>query len=130
MLGNFKETEETVNKTIKFIKELSLTDFHMCYFVPFPGSSAYNHAQQYGKFDKHWKSMNLYFPKSFVPHGFTEERIEWLFRKCYRAHYLKPSIILYFAKKIRNLTILRKLLVSFIAFMVFSFSNKKKKSTE
>jgi len=129
MLGNFKETEETVNKTIKFIKELPLTDFHMCYFVPFPGSSAYNDAQQYGKFDKHWRSMNLYFPKSFVPHGFTEERIEELFRKCYRAHYLKPSVILYFAKKIRNLAILRKLLVSLMAFMVFSFSNKKQEST-
>ena len=43
---------------------------------------------------------------------------------------LPPQNIAGLAAVTRNLTILRKLLVSFIAFMVFLFSNKKQKSTE
>lgn len=124
MLGNFLETEGTVKETMNFIRELPLTDFHMCYFVPFPGSPAYHIAEQYGRFDKTWKKMNLYSPKSFIPHGLTEERMKEFFRKCYRAHYLKPEVILYFAKKIKNMHVFRKLIASLIAFIRFSFVSK------
>lgn len=125
MLGNFMETEETVKETIDFIRELPLTDFHMCYFVPFPGSPSYSIAEQYGRFDNIWKNMNLYTPKCFIPRGLTEEKMKELFKKCYRAHYFKPSVIFYYAKKIKNLEVLKKLIASFIAFMRFSFFRKK-----
>lgn len=124
MLGNFMETEETIKKTLDLIHELPLTDFHMCYFVPFPGSPAYGIAEQYGRFDKTWRNMNLYTPRCFIPLGLTEERMKEFFRKCYRAHYLKPSVIFYYAKKIKNFEVLKKLIASFIAFIRFSFFSR------
>lgn len=126
MLGNFGETEETVKATIDIIIELPLTDFHMCYFVPFPGAEAYKTADKYGRFDKTWRNANLYVPKCFIPNGFTEERLSELFRECYKAHYFKPSVILYHAKKVKNLSVLKKLFVSFIAFIRFSFLARSK----
>lgn len=125
MLGNFLETEETVRKTRALIRELPLTDFHMCYFVPFPGSAAYAVADRYGRFDREWQSMNLYTPKCFIPNGLSEEKMKKEFKRCYAAHYFKPSVMLYFAKKIRNLNAMKKLMASFIAFLRFSFFGKK-----
>ncbi|MFA5142557.1 MAG: radical SAM protein [Candidatus Omnitrophota bacterium] len=121
MLGNFLETEETIRKTMGLIRELPLTDFHMCYFVPFPGSAAYAAADRYGKFNKEWRNMNLYEPRAFVPGALTEDRMKESFKKCYAAHYFKPSVILHYARKIKNLGALKKLIVSFIAFLRFSF---------
>jgi len=128
MLGNFMETEETMDKTIKFIRELPLTDFHMCYFVPYPGSPAYKTADNYGEFNKEWNKANLYTPECFIPRGLTKDILKTKFKRCYSAHYFKLSVIFYYAKKIKDFKVIHKLFVSFIAFLRFYLSSNKRTS--
>lgn len=120
MLGNFLETRETMQKTMEFIKELNLTDFHMTYFTPFPGSLSYETAQQFGEFDPAWEKLDMFSP-SFIPNGMTKDELENMYRKIYRGFYLRPRIMWYYFSKLRNLHFAKKLVKSALALLKFVF---------
>lgn len=92
MIGNFLETKETINQTINFAKSLALDDFQITNFTPFPGSEAYNTAQQYGSFEKDWKKMNM-LKICFIPSGLTPGDLIKGQREAYQKFYMRPRII-------------------------------------
>jgi radical SAM superfamily enzyme YgiQ (UPF0313 family) len=117
MLGNFLETEETIQKTMRIIKELPLSDFHITYFTPYPGSISYNIAEKYGKFEKDVNKLNFFSP-SFIPFGLTEEKLRYYYKKMYREFYFRPRIIFYYLKKIRSFKVfLRFIKTGFLFFL-------------
>jgi len=58
MLGYFGEIEDTIKETFAFLRRAPLDDFHITYFTPFPGSSAYKEVDKYGTFDKSWDKVS------------------------------------------------------------------------
>lgn len=81
MVGTPKETKETLDETMNFIKELKLDFVNVGAFTPIPGAEIYEDAKKYGDFEADWRKMNLW-DVTFVPHGLTKEYIEQFVKRC------------------------------------------------
>jgi anaerobic magnesium-protoporphyrin IX monomethyl ester cyclase len=91
MMGLPGETEATIRKTREYAFAHPIDDLNMSKFTPFPGSPIYETIHELGKFDEDWEKMDcMHF--QFIPNGMTAERLEELFRKFYRAHFMRPRI--------------------------------------
>lgn len=93
MLGLPGETEESIERTIRYALRLPLSDLNVAKFTPFPGSPLYKAIAQRGNFDENWPLMNCL---NFVyePEGLTRERLEQRFREFYRRYYERPGVLL------------------------------------
>ncbi|MBW2194729.1 MAG: radical SAM protein, partial [Deltaproteobacteria bacterium] len=92
ILGLPQETEETMKKTIRFAKSLSLNDVSVFMLTPFPGSRMYKIAEHYGVFDKDFHRMNI-LNAVYVPRGLSKEKLLYYQRRFMRQFYLRPRII-------------------------------------
>ncbi|HHT9158609.1 MAG TPA: B12-binding domain-containing radical SAM protein [Candidatus Brocadiaceae bacterium] len=102
IIGHPLETIETIKETINFNKKIKIDDFKTQFMVPFPGSELYQIAEQYGTFNKDWKSMSVFQEPVFVPHGLTkEDLIKWN-KKGFWSFYLQPRVILAYLTHIRS----------------------------
>jgi radical SAM superfamily enzyme YgiQ (UPF0313 family) len=108
MMGNFLETEETLQKTINFAKRIKLDDFHATFLTPLPGSEIYELADQYGRFDKNWDRMSMWYPV-FVPNGLERKTLEKYRRKAFLEFYVRPSVIFSYLTNIRTIADIRKI---------------------
>ncbi len=99
MLGNFGETKETIEETLKFIKNVPMDDFHINGFTPLPGTLASKLAKQYGEFDPDWRKAVMTSPHNFVPYGLTYDELLYYHKKAYRVFYLRLRIIIYYIFK-------------------------------
>jgi anaerobic magnesium-protoporphyrin IX monomethyl ester cyclase len=126
MLGNFGETEETIKETMSLVKRIPLTDFHMTYFTPLPGSKAWELAPQYGTFDPDWKKANMFNMDNFVPNGLTKEQLEMHYKRIWRSFYFRPRIVWNYTKKMKDPALRKKIIKSGIAFTKFLLKNDKK----
>jgi radical SAM superfamily enzyme YgiQ (UPF0313 family) len=106
------ETEETIRETINFAKELPLTNAHVTFTTPFPGSELYNTAFRYGVFDNDWSKMNMWTPV-FIPHGLTEKILQKNKKKFFREFYLRPRIVYNYLRMIKQPRQLLKLISGF-----------------
>ncbi len=92
MLGLPGETDESIERSIRYVLSLPLDDFNLAKFTPFPGSPAYQTIHEFGEFDEDWSLMNaLNFV--FVAHGFTKERLEARHREFYRRYYQRHKVM-------------------------------------
>lgn len=93
MMGLPGETEETIKRTTKFIKELELDDLNMTKFTPFPGAPVYKTIHEEGTFNEDWELMNcLNFV--FVPKGIeSKERLEELYKQFIKGFYTSTNWI-------------------------------------
>ena len=93
ILGTPFETKATAERTIEFMKEIALDDFHMTYFTPFPGTAIYNNQIKNKKFyEKEWSKMNEWTP-TFIPTGFSSDELIALSKKAFREFYFRPKIV-------------------------------------
>lgn len=93
MLGLPGESEESIEKSIRFVLDLPLDDFNLAKFTPFPGSPLYRDIQHHGQFEEMWELMNcLNFV--FIPEGFSRQRLEERYHEFYRRYYERPAILL------------------------------------
>ena len=92
MMGLPGETEESINKSIKYALSLPLNDMNVAKFTPFPGSPAYDTIHDYGSFEENWEMMNC-TNFIFIPKGFTRERLEERYHEFYRRHFERSHIL-------------------------------------
>ena len=92
MMGLPGETESSIKKSMDYVFSLPLDDFNLAKFTPFPGSPIYEKIHELGKFDEDWEKMDcMHF--QFVPEGMTRERMEELFQKFYKAHFMRSRVL-------------------------------------
>jgi radical SAM superfamily enzyme YgiQ (UPF0313 family) len=92
MMGLPGETESSIKKSMQYVFSLPLDDFNLSKFTPFPGSPIYDSIQNYGTFEENWQEMDcMHF--LFIPKRMTRERLEELFKKFYRTHFLRPKVL-------------------------------------
>lgn len=113
MMGHPLETEHTLDETIEFAKELPLTNAHVTFLTPFPGSELHKTAQSYGTFDDDWKKMNMW-TSVFVPYGLSKKVLQKYKNRFFREFYLRPRIILTYLKNIRRPRQLLSLIKGFV----------------
>jgi radical SAM superfamily enzyme YgiQ (UPF0313 family) len=68
MLGYPGETEESMQETVNFIKELELFDIGAQAFVPFPGSEVYQTAREQGEYIMRTGNRSAALQKSCMCH--------------------------------------------------------------
>ncbi len=92
ILGLPLETEETMENTIRFAKNIPLADISAFMLTPFPGSRIYEIAAQYGTIANDFEIMNV-LDVAFVPKGLSKERLRYYQRRFMKEFYLRPRII-------------------------------------
>lgn len=133
IIGNFKETEDTLKQSLDYLLELPLDEFHTTYLQPYIGSEAHAVAAKYGTYldsewDEDWKLKSAYSP-TFVPSGLSKEILERYYNMYYIKFYLRPRIILYFLTKVsRGPREAAMVLRGFMGFFKFLIKNLKMKN--
>jgi radical SAM superfamily enzyme YgiQ (UPF0313 family) len=92
MLGLPGETEESINKSIRYFLSLPIDDLNVAKFTPFPGTPLYQNIHQLGKFEEDWEKMDC-MNFLFIPKGMTREVLEEYFIKFYKAHFLRVKTL-------------------------------------
>ncbi len=99
MMGLPGETEESIDKSMKYVFSLPLDEFNLSKLTPFPGAPIYGDIREHGNFDERWEQMNaLNF--IFIPKGFTKRRLEERYREFYRRYFTRPKILLKYTSMI------------------------------
>ena len=99
MIGCPGETEETIEKTSRFITKSGLRDFHVTFCTPMPGAELFDTAQNYGVFERDWKKLGFWDPV-FIPKGMTKQQLIDNHRRMYRKFYLRPLTVLRYLYKL------------------------------
>ena len=92
MLGLPGETEESVKKSIDYILALPLDDVNISKLTPFPGAPMYADIRDHGDFEENWGLMNA-ANFTFIPKGFTKERLEHCHSEFYRRYFSRPQTL-------------------------------------
>lgn len=114
IIGNPAETEQTIEKTIKFALRLPLDDITFSIMTPYPNTEFTRSASKYGEiksFD--WDQYRGHPDEAiFLPYGLEGK---YLFKKqkdAYRKFYFRLKIIFSILKRIKNIEMLRLYLSS------------------
>lgn len=87
------ETRETVNKSIKFVKDIKANYALFSVATPYPGTEFYNKMVEVGELPSNWSDYDLFSPVVETT-NLTFEEIRSLQKKAFREFYLRPTYIL------------------------------------
>jgi len=109
MLGLPGDTNESMNKTIRFSKEIDLDFAKFAIAVPFPGSKLYEDLSSSGKIKRDdWENFLTFNSNSkdlvYIPGELTAEELMNMQRKAHFEFYLRPQIIFKYLFKIRTIS--------------------------
>ena len=125
MMGLPGETEKSIQCSMAYVFSLPIDDFNLAKFTPFPGSPIYENIHQLGEFEEDWEKMDC-MRFVFVANGMTRERLDELFIKFYKSHYMRPKVWLgYMAMLWRSPDSWRRFVGNLGDFLKFARSNKR-----
>jgi len=101
IIGNPGETVETLEETLKLILSVPMDDILVEYMTPYPGTEIYENISKYGVTKGGWSDLNSY-DMNFVPHGMDERTLREYFAKYYKMFYLRPGVVLNYAKRLKS----------------------------
>ncbi len=101
MLGLPGDTEQSMEATINFAKELNPDFAEFSITVPYPGSAIYDEIKREGKLlTTDWSDYSIYSKKAFFELGdLNKALLEKMRKRAYRKFYLRPT---YIAKALRK----------------------------
>ena len=100
MVGNPGETNESINKTIKFMKEIGPDYVNIAFTTALPGTELWNQAEENNWIRyKDYASVN-YEDLQMNATNISDEELRKLLNKMYRKFYFRPRYILKRAKKL------------------------------
>jgi anaerobic magnesium-protoporphyrin IX monomethyl ester cyclase len=119
------ESEESIRRSMDYVFSLPIDDFNLAKFTPFPGSPLYENIHEFGTFEEDWEKMDC-MNFLFVPNGMEKERLEELFVEFYKAHYMRPKVLMgYFAMLWKSPDSWRRFASNLTSFLKFAKSNKR-----
>jgi radical SAM superfamily enzyme YgiQ (UPF0313 family) len=126
MVGNFGETPETLEETIRFVRRNPIKDFHVTFFTPMPGTGSFVQWKRHGNWTAdatEGDTTSLHTGPTYVPHGMTRAELMRYQKRLYRA-FLKPSTLMYHFKKLFKRAVARRVLKGGIAFLRYSLTSR------
>ena len=113
MIGFPEDTNETIEQTLEFAKELNADITKFTIVTPIPGSEMFSDLKSEDMlFTESWSDYRFHDKPVFrLKHLKPEEVVAW-YKKAYRAVYLRPVTLLNILKTIRNPLTLRRTLKS------------------
>jgi len=101
MIGNYGETEQTINETINFSKKLRLDYAVFSIATPYPGTKFYEQVLKKGKMlATNWNEFSRYSGAIFEWNNLSKKQIDALYQKAYRKYY---SNFRYLWNELKNL---------------------------
>jgi anaerobic magnesium-protoporphyrin IX monomethyl ester cyclase len=100
ILGFPGETEETLKETTDFIYECKLDDIICAFYLPLPGSEAYQDIEKHGTYHEDFENSNSTEPQVFVPQGTTVEMLKFYHAKCQNACYARTYQFRSFSRRV------------------------------
>ncbi len=92
MMGLPGESESSIKKSMDYVYSLPVDDFNLAKFTPFPGAPVTRDIETKGRFDYDLEKMDcMHF--LFIPRGLTRERLEELFVRFYKKHFLRAKVL-------------------------------------
>jgi radical SAM superfamily enzyme YgiQ (UPF0313 family) len=118
------ETEKTMKNSIRFAKQIPLSDVSVFMLTPFPGSRMYDIAEQYGTIENDFDKMNV-LNVVFVPKGLSKEKLLYFQRRFMKEFYLRPRILVNYINRLASnpLNFIR-MLKAFYGFLQSIFGKK------
>ncbi len=101
IMGNPRETKETLQETLDFIRGLKLDNIQVHPLCPLPNTKFYAEAKKYGTVTEDW-GADGFITVSYVPNGFTRHEIEAACKEAYRIVYFTPRNIWRNLKRLLN----------------------------
>jgi radical SAM superfamily enzyme YgiQ (UPF0313 family) len=129
MMGLPGESEQSIQRSMDYVFSLPIDDFNLAKFTPFPGSPIYKdiheQGEKIGRFEEDWARMDC-MSFQFVPRGMSRERLEELFIRYYKTHYMRPKVLLGYAAMLwKSPDSWRRFAWNFFDFVKFARSNKR-----
>jgi anaerobic magnesium-protoporphyrin IX monomethyl ester cyclase len=125
MLGLPGETEDSINKSIRYFLSLPIDDLNVAKFTPFPGTPLYKQIHQLGEFKEDWEQMDC-MNFLFISKGMTKEILEEYFIKFYKAHFLRTKTLWgYFTMLWRSPDSWLRFISNLKGFITFARSDKR-----
>jgi len=125
MVGCIGETWETINETIKFIREIEPTTITCGAFTPYPGTKVFEMVEKERPEIGDGSGCDLsklhitgYYNEIFC--DLSEEEVGEAVKKIYRSFYLRPSYILKTLARIRSLNDIRRVMFAGLDILFFS----------
>ncbi len=130
MIGLPNETEEDINKTLKFSRNIGLNYAQYSILVPFPFTALYLEGLQNKLFTHdYWKEFAdnplenaSKFKVQYWTENVSEEYLFKTIKKSFKKFYFRPIIIIRKLKEIRNLQEMKNAIIG--ALSVFKFNPK------
>lgn len=90
MIGYPRETEETLDQTLSFIRRCALDEINLSFFTPYPGTEIYRKVKGMPEFVEDWKRMNA-LNCLLKPRNLSCEGLEKVYGRFIRQFYLRPG---------------------------------------
>lgn len=93
IIGLHGETEESIKKTVRFIKKHKKCVSALNLASPFPGTELYKAAKNEGRLIEDWSQFNQNDGLAYVPKDLTTEKLLYYYKLCVRSAYLRLSFL-------------------------------------
>lgn len=124
MIGVPTETVQSIRKTIDFLLELKLDDFHMSMYTPHPGTEIAKSIHEYGIVDNDWRKFGGWHPV-FIPNGLSKKELVYYHKLAFRRFYFRPRIIYQYLSSIfRDYRNILKLFLGAKGLLRYTYSEK------
>jgi len=130
IFGGPQESEQTINQTIRFAKEIDPTTVSFGILTPYPGTEFFDIvAEKYPEIkDGTECDMERLHTTAFYSDAVCDispERLQKMLVKAYRRFYWRPGYILGWLKRVRSANELMRLMVAGSNILQFSITSKK-----
>ncbi len=103
MIGNLSETEQTIDRTIKFAIELEPDYAQFTIATPYPGTRMYETIQNEGSFlFDSWEELASYDKSVFRHKELNPDLVNRKYRQAFRSYYFRPRFVIRHLKKLRT----------------------------
>lgn len=115
MLGNPGESKETIEETIKFVKDINPTTVSFGICTPYPGSGLFKYISTEHTEIEDGTSCDLskLHETAFFNEFFTDlssEELKYYVKKAYRSFYLRPRYIIKWMGRVKNVQKLKRVI--------------------
>lgn len=95
MIGNPGESKESIEKTIRLVKEIKADYGNFGFIIPFPGTELYNLASQNGWLLENFDPLNIKIDDCVMnATSMSTPELKQMRKKVFRSFYLRPSYVI------------------------------------
>ncbi len=126
IIGHLDETEATMRETLQFAIDLDLDLFQLSVMTPYPGTILFQQLKEEGRLLHEDYSRYGQAELVFRLNHLTGAQVRRFERHAFRRFYLRPRAVYRQLRRLRNLSMLRDLVTTFLIIFVDRFRSRRR----